>query len=138
MITAFSPDWAPKTWDLSRRPGRLGVRAAKLFSVALLCAAEGWSQQPISALDRSRAQEMLRVVAGEVEKHYYDPPLLGSDWDAKMAEAKQRIETTKSFNMALAEIAALLDSLNDSHTSFIPPQHSNRYDYGWQYQMFGE
>jgi carboxyl-terminal processing protease len=139
MITAFSPDWAPKAWDLSMRPPRrLRVRAARLLSVGLLCAAEGWSQQQISSLDRSRAQEMLRVVAGEVQKHYYDPHLLGNDWDAKMAEAKQKIETTKSFNMALAEIAALLDSLNDSHTFFIPPHHSNRYDYGWQYQMFGE
>jgi len=78
------------------------------------------------------------VVAGDVEKHYYDPHLLANDWDAKIAEAKQKIEKAKSFNMALAEIAALLDSLNDSHTFFVPPQHSNRYDYGWQYQMIGE
>jgi C-terminal processing protease CtpA/Prc len=138
MIPAFSPDGVPKTWGLAMWPRRLGVPAAKLVSVALLCVAEGWSQQPISALDRSRAQEMLQVIAGEVEKHYYDPHLLTNEWEAKIAETKQKIENVKSFNMALAEIAALLDSLNDSHTFFIPPQHTNRYDYGWQYQMIGE
>ena len=119
-------------------PLRLGVRSSMILGVVLLCLVQGWTQQPISDRDRERAGEMLRVVAGEVRKHYYDPQLHGIDWDAQIADAKQRIEKTKSFNMALSEVAALLDSLNDSHTFFIPPQHSNRYDYGWQYQMIGE
>jgi C-terminal processing protease CtpA/Prc len=120
------------------RTGRLSVYSAKFISVALVVVAQGWSQQLISNLDRARAQNMLQVVADEVRKHYYDPKLHGLNWDAKVAEAKQRIEKTNSMNMALSEIAALLDGLNDSHTFFLPPQHANRYEYGWQYQMIGD
>jgi carboxyl-terminal processing protease len=105
--------------------------------VAVLVA-QGWSQQQMSDLDRDRAQIMLQVVANEVRKNYYDPKFHGLDWDAKVAEAKEKIGKTTSMNMALSHIAAALDTLNDSHTFFLPPEHSNRFDYGWQYQMFGE
>jgi carboxyl-terminal processing protease len=114
------------------------VNSAKLFAAALVLVAQGWPQQQISSLDRDRAQEMLKVVADEVRKHYYDATMHGVDWDAKVAEAKQKIEKTNSMNMALSEIAVVLASLNDSHTFFLPPQHSNRFDYGWEYQMVGE
>lgn len=120
----------------------MSTRKAKAYSKKLLTlailVAQGWSQQQISTLDRDRAQGILQVVANEVRKHYYDPHFHGLDWDAKVAEAKARIEKTTSMNMALSHIAAALDTLNDSHTFFLPPQHSNRYDYGWQYQIIGE
>ncbi|MGA9544633.1 MAG: S41 family peptidase [Candidatus Sulfotelmatobacter sp.] len=112
--------------------------SAKVLGMVLLLVAQGWPQQQISGLDRDRALDMLKVVADEVRKHYYDPKMHGIDWDAKVAEAKQKIERTNSMNMALSEIAALLATLNDSHTFFLPPQHANRYDYGWEYQMVGE
>jgi C-terminal processing protease CtpA/Prc len=41
-------------------------------------------------------------------------------------------------NMALANIANALDSLDDSHTFFLPPAHPIRLDYGWEYQMVGD
>jgi carboxyl-terminal processing protease len=114
------------------------VTSVKLLGVALLLVAQVWPQQQISTLDRDRAQAMLKVVADEVHKHYYDATMHGIDWDAKVGEAKQKIDKTNSMNMALSEIAVVLASLNDSHTFFLPPQHSNRFDYGWQYQMVGE
>jgi carboxyl-terminal processing protease len=114
------------------------VTSAKLLGVVLLLVGQGWPQQQISSLDRDRAQAMLKGVADEVHKHYYDPKMHGIDWDAKVAEAKQRIEKTNSMNMALSQIAALVLSLNDSHTFFLPPQHSNRFDYGWEYHLVGE
>jgi len=41
----------------------------------------------------------------------------GVDFDAKIAEAKAKIEKANSFNMAMSHIAAAaLDTLNDSHT----------------------
>jgi C-terminal processing protease CtpA/Prc len=96
-------------------------------------------QQPqLSDLDRGRAQEMLRTVAAEVRKHYYDPKFHGLDWDAKVEEAKQKIATASSMNMAMSHIAAALDTLNDSHTFFIPPEHANHVVYGFQYQIFGD
>jgi len=81
---------------------------------------------------------MLQVIGNDVHKHYYDPKLHGLDWDAKVAEAKQKISQAQSFNMAMSHIAAALDTLNDSHTFFLPPQHSYRHDFGWHYQMIGE
>lgn len=117
---------------------RFRFDSAKLYVVALLLVTQAWPQQPISNIDRSRAQDMLHVVADEVRKHYYDPKFHGIDWDAKVAEGKQKIEKTTSMNMALSEIPAVLDSLDDSHTFLLPPQHSNHYDYGWEYQMVGD
>jgi carboxyl-terminal processing protease len=114
-------------------------RGHQFVSVTVLCfflVQPVWSQQ-ISSFDRDRAQGMLRIVADDVRKHYYDPKLHGVDWDAKVAETKQKIEKAPSLNMALSNIAALLDTLNDSHTFFLPPQHAYWHDYGFQYQMIG-
>lgn len=119
------------------RAWKLSVYSAILFSVALVLVAQEVPQQ-ISKFDRLIAQDMLKTVTDDVRKHYYDPKMHGLDWAAKVAEAKQRIEKADSWNMALSEIAAVLDSLNDSHTLFFPPPRANRYDYGWQYQMIGE
>ncbi len=95
-------------------------------------------QPPLSNLERDRALGMLQVVSNEVRNHYYDQKLHGVDWDAKVAEARQKIDHATSFNMAMSHIAAALDALNDSHTFFLPPQHAYRHDFGWQYQMFGD
>lgn len=66
------------------------------------------------------------------------PSFTGSIGTRRLLRQKQKIEKTTSLNMALSHIAAALDTLNDSHTFFLPPQHANRYDYGWQYQTIGE
>src|ERR1035438_5358552 len=77
-------------------------------------------------------------VAADVKKHYYDPKFHGLDWDNKVRETKQKVDDADSGNKALSEIAALLDSLNDSHTLFVPPPPRLRHDYGWQAQLIGE
>ena len=85
-----------------------------------------------------RAQDILHGTAEDVRKHYYDPKFHGLDWDAKVAEAKKKIDNAKSFNGAMSAIAALVASLDDTHTFFIPPQHAVRHDFGWEYQMIGQ
>jgi carboxyl-terminal processing protease len=97
----------------------------------------GWCQT-ITSFERKRAQSMLHDVASDVRKHYYDPKFHGLDWDGKVHETEQKIDQADSGNKALSEIAALLDSLNDSHTLFVPPQPALRHDYGWQAQLIGE
>lgn len=97
------------------------VNAARILAVVMLAVTLAQSQQQLSSLDRGRAQDMLRTVASEVRKHYYDPKFHGVDWDAKVVEAKQKIDKTTSMNMALSHIAAALDTLGDSHTFFVPP-----------------
>ena len=115
-----------------RRP-RLTI---SVIAIGLL-ATPGWGQK-ISNIDRDRAQDMLKEISSDIRKHYYDPKLHGVNWDAQVETAKQRINSTDSMNRALSEVAAALDSLNDSHTFFLPPSHSNHYDYGWEAQMVGE
>jgi C-terminal processing protease CtpA/Prc len=114
------------------------VRVGKVVLVSLLLATLSWSQQQMSGYDRGRAEEILQVIANDVKKHYYDTSFHGLDWDARVALAKQHIETRTSFNLAMSDIAAALDSLNDSHTFLLPPGHAYRLDYGVQYQIIGE
>ena len=111
------------------------VFGATLFLFSPLAPARA---QQFSDLDRERDQQMLRSVGDEVLKHYYDPKMHGVDFNAELAAAKQRIDKATSNNMALSSIAAALDSLDDSHTFFLPPQHAIRHDYGWHYQMVGD
>jgi C-terminal processing protease CtpA/Prc len=115
-------------------------RALSLFSllITITWPVLGWSQQPqMSNIERGVAQDILKVVAGEIEKHYYDPKFHNIDWNAKVAEAKQKIASATSFNMAMAHIAAMVDQLNDSHTFMLPPQHAYHFEPGFRYQMVG-
>lgn len=88
--------------------------------------------------DRDRAQAMLQDVANDVRKHYYDPNLHGVDWNAKVQEAKDKIAKETTLNMAFAHIAAALDSLNDSHTFFVPPPRPYHTEFGWHLQIIGD
>lgn len=108
-----------------------------MFSMVALMAAPVWAQQ-MSGQDRGRAQDMLKVVMGEMRKHYYDPKYHGLDWDAKIAETKEKIDKAQAWNVAMSNIAGALDALNDSHTFFLPPSHVGRTDYGFQYQIVGD
>src|SRR6478672_4729486 len=116
---------------------RASLRTARNCLLMLVLSGITWPQQSMSNLERGRALDMLQVVTSDVRKHYYDTKFHGVDFDAKVAEAKQQIEKATSFNMAMSHIAAALDSLNDSHTFFLPPQHAYRHTYGLQYQMIG-
>jgi carboxyl-terminal processing protease len=118
---------------------KASVRLTKVIGVVLLLSMLGSPQQPpMTKFERDRSQEVLQLVASDVQKHYYDPKFHGLDWNATIAEAKKRIDSETSTNMALSHIAAALDKLDDSHTFFIPPRHANRFDYGWEYQMVGD
>lgn len=97
-----------------------------------------WGQHKITNEERDRAHTALREIAPDVKKHYYDPKFHGLDWDSKIREMNQRIDRADTWNQASSEVAALLDSLNDSHTFFLPPSHSFRPDYGWTAQLIGD
>lgn len=119
----------------------MGGRSRCSFWLALaiftLFSCKAWSQG-MSKLDRDRAQDMLQVVASDVSKHYYDRNFHGVDWNAKVLEATQKIDRESSLGMAFSHIAGALDTLNDSHTFFVPPQRPYRYNYDWQFEMVGD
>ncbi len=112
------------------------VRILALAAVIAIFEPSGWSQ--LSRMDREQAQAMLVAVASDVRHFYYDPKLLGTDWDARVRKAKEKIALATTVQSATAKIAAILESLNDSHTFFVPPRYSVRVDYGWQFQMLGD
>ena len=95
-------------------------------------------QREISSFERGEVHDMLHTIADDVRKHYYDPKYHGVDWEANVRAADQRIEAATSLNHALSEIAAALDTLNDSHTFFLPPARPYKHDYGWQIEMVGD
>jgi carboxyl-terminal processing protease len=81
---------------------------------------------------------MLQSVTDDVKQQYYDPRLIGLDWDAKVREAKEKIDKAESLNRALTAVAVVLDSLHDSHTAFLPPGRPYRHEYGFLIQMIGD
>jgi carboxyl-terminal processing protease len=112
--------------------------SAALIVVIFLFQKTSWSQQ-IDQWKREGALSLLQQVGDDVKKHYYDPTFHGIDWDGKVRETKGKIEKADTYGRALSEIAAMLDSLNDSHTFLIPPQPTTVYhDYGWRAALIGD
>ncbi len=108
--------------------------------LAILCGlvpVAGWSQQYTKS-DRELAESMLRDADADVQKHYYDSKFHGIDWRARVQEARKNIATALSMDDAVSEIAALLDSLHDSHTSRLLPPRTHVHDYGFQMEMIGD
>lgn len=113
------------------------LRCSLVVSMLFGCVVTSSSQQ-ISKADRNLAQQMLRDVAADVAKYYYDPKLHGVDWDAKVREARENIDKADSMDSAVSEIAALLDTLNDSHTGLVLPPRNYVHRYGFGLKMIGD
>lgn len=100
------------------------------------------AQQPppktISKFDRGASLTMLANVKADLKENYYDKTFRGIDVDAAFAEAEQRVKAASSLNETVALIADVLLRLNDSHTTFLPPDRNARVTYGWQAAMIGD
>lgn len=112
----------------------LAIVVLTLFTACALRQVTGQS----IAFKKEQAEAIVAEVAEAVQKQYYDPKLNGVDWDAQRREATRKIENASTSNQTFANIAAMLDSLNDSHTYFIPPPRSFSLDYGWRIEAIGE
>lgn len=112
------------------------IRYPVIFFVLALVVPYAWAQH-LSSYDRELAESMWQSISKDVEKHYYDPSFHGMDWDATAAKTEQAIKESPSLNIAMAQIAQALVTLNDSHTFFLPPARPYILHYGFQYQMIG-
>jgi C-terminal processing protease CtpA/Prc len=92
----------------------------------------------MSKADRDEVLHMLNSISADVKKHYYDSKFHGVDWDASVKSYEQKIENAASLNWGLSEVAAALDTLNDSHTFFLPPPRPYIHSYGWRTAMIGD
>lgn len=106
------------------------------------CVLGGWlsAQTPAgpSANDLHRVRGMLREGYDTVKKNYYDPAFHGIDLDARFKEYDEKLKTMASMNAGLSLVAAFLDGLKDSHTTFQPPAHSYSIDYGYRLTVIGD
>jgi C-terminal processing protease CtpA/Prc len=112
-------------------------KRAWLFSMVVCLAAAAWSHQYTKS-ERELVELMLRDADSDVQKHYYDPHFHGLDWKARVREARKNIATVQSVDDGVSEVAALLDSLHDSHTYLILPPRTHIHDYGFQMEMIGD
>lgn len=111
------------------------VGAVSLVSLIITLGA----QQPgLSKFDRQVAQQMLKQIREDLEKHYYDPKFRGVDLAAKVKEASARVDTAANASEASIVLADLLLQLDDSHTTFFPPGRAVRADYGWRMMIVGD
>jgi C-terminal processing protease CtpA/Prc len=81
---------------------------------------------------------MLKNVKDAIKKNYYDPNFHGVNLDETFKAADEKINQATSNGQVFGIIAQAVRSLNDSHTYFLPPQHSMRISYDWQIQMIGD
>jgi len=96
------------------------------------------AQQKVDKLTAERVQQMLRKAHEEVRKNYYDTSYHGIDWDAKYLEFDEKLKQITTLGQGFSMVAALMMTLNDSHTFFLPPSRPIRVDYGFRLQMIGD
>ena len=90
------------------------------------------------AVDRQRGFQMLDQVREDLSQFYYDPAYGGTDLDALVDRARQRINGAQSIGEIFGLIAGVLLDLRDSHTTFLPPQRVQDVQYGWSWRYVGD
>lgn len=94
--------------------------------------------QKMDRLQREMSEAMLANVSSDVEKYYFDPKLDNLNWKELVKRTKASIDEAPNAEVANAEIGALLEHLNDSHTSFIPPRTADTAEFGWKFMVIGK
>lgn len=112
-------------------------RSSFLLTIALLFLASSLSADDLK-LQRGRMEDILDIVAKDVQKDFYDPKLKGLDWKALTEKARQRIREATTTGEMVTAIFALVNTLEDSHTVFIPPGRTLKVSYGFKAKPFGE
>ncbi len=87
---------------------------------------------------RTEMKYILKNVANEISKNFYDPKLKGVDWKAAVEEAKQKIDAARSINEMEVAIFQFVEKLDDSHTAFIPPASATVVKYGFDAKPYGK
>jgi C-terminal processing protease CtpA/Prc len=112
---------------------------AALFLCLLATFATGQTVNPASAkLNRERGLAMLSEIKEIIKAEYYDPQFHGIDIEQHFKTASARIKELDTNSRIFTVIAQVLLDFNDSHTGFLPPNRSNRVEYGFSLQMIGD
>ena len=126
------------TYKLSSPLRILGFVIATVACLSVIC----WSSSAVGgqSLDfmRQQGRAMLSAIQVDIKRNYYDASFHGADIDARFNEADVRMKQAASINEILEIIANVVDSIEDSHTFFLPPSRTVRIEHGWQMQMIGD
>lgn len=114
------------------------MKVALGFFAAALLIGSAWPTDKYRVLKTDEMLQMLDSIRQDIRDHYYDPSLHGFDLDGRFARARKEILGSASEGEGLLDIAAAVESLNDSHTHFRPPERPYGVDYGWISEPIGE
>ena len=92
----------------------------------------------VSGTDRGMALGLLDLTKDAIKKNYYDPTYHGVDLDFVFDQAKERMKAAPTRDALMLTIASAVLSLDDSHTTFLPPVRAAEVDYGWQVGVVGD
>lgn len=107
-------------------------------SAVILAAATSACAQKLDELDRTEAGDMLRMIADDIRKHYYDSDLHGAEFNNRVRAAGEQIKTATSLSQAFTMVGWAIEGLHDSHTYFLPPGRVQIMRYGWRMQFIGD
>jgi C-terminal processing protease CtpA/Prc len=116
---------------------RSGLALAAAVAAVLSTAAQA-TLPPLSKIDRQRGLEMLKQVYADIDRNYYDPSFKGVDLAGKYKATSEIIANATNLNQLFAALTDFVTSLDDSHTTFLPPGRRARIDYGWRMAMVGD
>ena len=92
----------------------------------------------VDSTDRNMAIGILEMTKETIKKNYYDPTYHGVDLDFVFEQAKERMKAAQTRDALMLTIASAVMTLNDSHTTFIPPVRAAEVEYGWKVGVIGD
>jgi carboxyl-terminal processing protease len=91
----------------------------------------------INGTDRNMAIGLLDMTKETIKKNYYDPTFRGVDIDFVFDQAKERMKVAPTRDALMMAIASAVLTLDDSHTTFLPPVRAAEIEYGWTAGVIG-
>jgi C-terminal processing protease CtpA/Prc len=107
------------------------------FAVLFLILSPAPSYSQVNGTDRSMALGLLDMTKDAIKKNYYDPTYHGVDIDFVFEQARERMKAAPTRDALMLTIASAVLTLDDSHTTFIPPVRAAEVDYGWVVGVVG-
>lgn len=126
-----------KRWRCARAIPAVAVVLLFMVITLIRAHAQQNGQEKITTRDREQAEEMLSRIHDAVKKDYYDPKFHGVDMDARYQKYETALKGAPTLGEAFRVVAAYLSGLHDSHTYFVPPSITYRFDYGFRMEMIG-
>jgi carboxyl-terminal processing protease len=113
-------------------------RGTTLWALMLALPLQSAVAQQSRRLDAERVRIVLRDIQADLRRHYFDTTFHGVDIADRFRRAEERALAAESNRQVFAIIAQVLAELDDSHTTFWPPDRQADIRYGWRPHMIGD